>query len=365
MRWRWPLLVACAALLAWIHWGIGSSDWHFFDSGSRLLLGGVGDRANGPGGLHLYANYPELQIGPLSLLIATPFRLLGPAGKPAVQIALMALVLGLLALAERLRSDRQEAALVTLIAGPAVLFTWVALSIRYAHLDDALVMTFGLLAVLAARRERALSVGILLACAVAAKPWAAAFLPLALAVRPRWRVLGVALGGSAATYLPFLLADPATIGARVPNLPVSPASVISVLGLAGSVPPAWVRPGQLLLGLLLGIVVVQLGKPYAVLLTGVIARLLLEPGVFDYYTSGLMLAVLVFEQGRQSRFPIRIWLVQLALVVPVAPIAPATARGVARLLVLGALLGFALLARRGASRPAADAPGGWSLARSA
>lgn len=50
----------------------GGGSWHYFAQGSRLLFGD--DRGEG---LRLYATHPELQIGPIAFLVATPLRLLG------------------------------------------------------------------------------------------------------------------------------------------------------------------------------------------------------------------------------------------------------------------------------------------------
>src|SRR4051812_1927039 len=56
----------------------GDSDWYFFSWGSDLLFGehyrfvrhAYSVDPTLPGGFHLYANYPFLQIGPPPLLIA-------------------------------------------------------------------------------------------------------------------------------------------------------------------------------------------------------------------------------------------------------------------------------------------------------
>ena len=59
--------LACFARFA-RHGGVA---WHFFTAGSALLFGGPGAL---PGGLHLYANYPQLQIGPLAFVVTEGLR---------------------------------------------------------------------------------------------------------------------------------------------------------------------------------------------------------------------------------------------------------------------------------------------------
>ncbi len=75
---RYPLRWHHALLTLWtIVWFIiaerhGAVSWHYLRHGEELLF-----RQVRGGGLALYANHPELQIGPVSFLVAglfTPFR---------------------------------------------------------------------------------------------------------------------------------------------------------------------------------------------------------------------------------------------------------------------------------------------------
>src|SRR4051812_30190103 len=97
LRWRYLILSVAAAAFAAQLFPRGSHDWHFLVDGSKLLFGdhqGFGWRSplfTKPGGLKLYANYPGLQIGPLSFLLALPFRLFGSADRLAAAIVMTAM----------------------------------------------------------------------------------------------------------------------------------------------------------------------------------------------------------------------------------------------------------------------------------
>ncbi|HEY4458175.1 MAG TPA: hypothetical protein VGN81_27925, partial [Pseudonocardiaceae bacterium] len=76
---RAPLLL-WTLLLQLILYSNSGYSWHFFADGGTLLLGGHPPGMSQPGGLHLYANYPQLQFGPLTLLtvvVLLPFTTAG------------------------------------------------------------------------------------------------------------------------------------------------------------------------------------------------------------------------------------------------------------------------------------------------
>ena len=54
----------------------GGFSWHYFVQGSTLLFHGA-NAGQPAGGLHLYANYPQLQIGPVTFALAEVLRHLG------------------------------------------------------------------------------------------------------------------------------------------------------------------------------------------------------------------------------------------------------------------------------------------------
>src|ERR1700704_6465296 len=74
LRWRHVFLTGAAFAFALQYARGRQTDWKFFYDGSRLLFNTHPFNVAVPGGLHLYANFPSYQIGPLSLLVTVPFR---------------------------------------------------------------------------------------------------------------------------------------------------------------------------------------------------------------------------------------------------------------------------------------------------
>ena len=68
VRYRWALLVGVALLVSLRATGHGHGDWDFFADASRRLFGESLPSLPKPGGLHLYASYPDIVTGPISLL---------------------------------------------------------------------------------------------------------------------------------------------------------------------------------------------------------------------------------------------------------------------------------------------------------
>jgi hypothetical protein len=296
----------------------GAYSWHYFADGSTLLFGG--SNATPPGGLHIYANYPGLQIGPVAFLAAQVLRLLGPGNGAFLAQALM-MMLGLLILhtVERTvrtaRPDLAEAGAergplrMTLAAAGAVfIVTWASLAVHYSHLDDVLALLFTTLAVRALVTDAPALTGICLALAIDSKPWALAFLPLIMAApRTRRRHAVVwALAVVALAWLPFVIADPGTLSATRFTIVNQPSSALRALGVATAGTPSWDRPVQVLLGCALGALAVRRHRWPAVLLLGIGARIALDPGVYDYYTAGVLLGTLWWEVLVLRR-PIPVW----------------------------------------------------------
>ncbi|MFC1415213.1 hypothetical protein [Streptacidiphilus cavernicola] len=303
----------------------GGYSWHYFVEGSRALFAGNGVQP--PGGLHLYADYPNLQIGPVTFLVAQVLRQLGPTnGLLAAQTAMMALGLLVLhtlhAILPRLRPDLAggRARTTLTLSGGAFLVAWASLAVHYAHLDDVLALTFATLAVRALVDGNPAVAGVCLALAADAKPWAAVFAPLVLAA-PRGTRRHAAfylVAGISAGWLPFVLADPGTLGAAGFAITNEPSSALRALGVAAAGTPAWDRPAQLLLGCALGVLAVRRGRWPAVLLLGVAARLALDPGVYDYYTAGALVGTLCWELLGLRR-PTPVWTLGLFSALFLAP----------------------------------------------
>ncbi|MEU8692848.1 hypothetical protein [Streptomyces sp. NPDC048665] len=311
---RWALgLWALVWLLVYMPGG--GYSWHYFAHGSALLFDGSG--ASPAGGLHLYANYPGLQIGPVAFVGAQVLRSIGSDnGMVAAQFAMTAAGLLVLHTLERCavltRPDllRRPTALrrTVLLGGGVFLVVWESLSVHYGHLDDVLALLFAVLAVRALIADSPALAGLCLGLAADSKPWALAFLPLVLAA-PRVRRRHVAVYTAATVllaWLPFVIADPGTLTAAQYTIVNEPSSALRALGVATAGTPSWDRMAQLGLGCGLGVLAVVRRRWQAVLLLGVGARIVLDPGVYDYYTAGLLVGALCWELLGLQR-PVPVW----------------------------------------------------------
>jgi hypothetical protein len=286
--------------------------WHFFIAGARRLVGLHYPEFPLPGGLHLYANYPKLQIGPLSFVVALPLALLPRVASEAIACALMVvagpLTIGLIAEAStRLRPWTRQAAFR---AGVRVWFIvaplWCDLAIRWGHLDDVLTLLFVAAAVNALSRARPGVAALCIGAAAAAKPWGIAFIPLALAAGDgrRLRHLVESIAVAAGLWLPFLLADSHTLRAGSFKIRIVPTSVLAVFHLTGGT-PSWVRPCQFLGGALLVFACVQSGRWAAAVVIAIALRLGTDPNVYSYYTTGLLVGAAIWDLlGSRVRAPL-------------------------------------------------------------
>ena len=356
LRWRYPILVAAAYAFCFQHLRGTGKDWRYFVLGSELLFGQHHRYSPLPGGLHLYANYPDLQIGPLSFVLATPFRLLSRTdGRIAVALVGTAVAPALIWLLERTarvvwprdgRPADQLLQLTALLGGLVVVQAWAFLATIYAHLDDVLVLSACTVALWAVAVRRPWVLGLAIGVAIAAKPWGVVALPLILALpgRDRWRATGLAALISALAWLPFVLADPATLSAVRPAVVTQPASVLHLFGVPLSDAPLWVRPVQLVAALLAGTVAVVRRRWGAVLLVGIAIRVALDPEVFLYYSPGLLLAALAWDVLRAPR-PLPVWTLGgfVALNVATVIVPSPEGRAVLRLLITAAAVGAALV----------------------
>jgi hypothetical protein len=297
-----PPRTIAGLVLAWaVGWYVvmvlgGGSSWHFFTQGAAALADADDSMS---GGLHLYAAAPVLQIGPLAFLAVL---LLLPAGAlPALvgwQILGAAAGLLLLWLVRGLvpRWQRDD---VWLALGAAYFMpVWMFLAVGVAHLDDVLALLLSVAALRAARAGRGWLTGLLLGLAVDAKPWAAGFAAMVLLL-PGWRRRctggAVMAAAVAAAWIPFFAADAGTSNALRYTILNAPVSALHALGIDDPRTPAWDRPAQLALALILGAAAVRRGRWPAIPLLAVASRLLLEPGGNKYYIAGVVVGTIIWD----------------------------------------------------------------------
>ena len=295
MRWRalleWAVAAAALAWAAWWSagaWAASGLSWHFFADGSHWLFQ--------TDGLSLYAQHPELQVGPLSLVVAGAFEALPGGASKSVALAAMALtgpaLLGLLAVVVPAERRLVRMLLAALVLLPA----WTVLAVRWGHLDDVFATAFGVGAVVAVCRQRPVLAGIALGAAIASKPWAVGFLPLLLALpRLRLRAAVAALTTVAAAWLPFVLGDVGTLGALHPPVALVPGSGLHTLGVRGEIVPRWGRTVQFVLAPAVALAVAMKGRWAGVMLVAVAVRLALDPQDNAYFIGSAAMAAVVFD----------------------------------------------------------------------
>lgn len=348
----------------------GGFSWHYFVQGSRLLFDGA-EPGQPAGGLHLYANYPQLQIGPVTFALAQLLRQGGEANGVFAAEAFMTL-LGLVVLycVERIGHAMRPELVRTrqldrtmLIGGGAFMVGWTDLSVAIGHLDDVLALTFVTLAVWALTANLPTIAGLCLGLSVDAKPWALVFLALIVTV-PRFMRGEVALATCAvvvAAWLPFVIVDVHTLTAASQfTIPNEPSSALRALGVPDASTPRWDRLAQIGLGCVLGGIATWRRRWPAIVLLGVGARVVLDPGVYAYYTAGILLGALLWDTLGLRR-PLPLWTLLSGAALAVTPIFISNAAllgrirlGLIALATLALLLGPAYrigpLARRGLGR---------------
>ena len=68
----WAAVAVVTVAVAWWMWPTSALSWHFFPDGATAL--------GGDSGLHLYADHPEYQIGPVAFGVAWLLTPLGSTG---------------------------------------------------------------------------------------------------------------------------------------------------------------------------------------------------------------------------------------------------------------------------------------------
>ncbi|EAP98478.1 hypothetical protein JNB_15978 [Janibacter sp. HTCC2649] len=306
-------------LLWWAGWFLaqhhqGGASWHFFSDGARVLS----DLDDGRhAGLHVYAEHPVLQIGPVALGTAWVLATLSDSNGVLAAQVLGAALGGVIVLlvrhmahqlqashpsAQRLNVDRQ-----LLLAAACFVPVWSYVAVSSTHLDDVLALTMGMAALALVVSRHPVGAGFAVALAVDSKPWALPLAAVLLALpslRDRTMALCVVALGVAAVWLPFFIADPQTIRAMHFTIANSPLSGLRALDVMSPRTPAWDRPLQTVLGAGLAIAAVLRGRTTGVLLVVMASRLALDPSTNHYYTAGLAVGALLWDvTGSRRRWP--------------------------------------------------------------
>lgn len=314
-------LFAGVALAAWaLLWSAvmsvhGAMAWHFFTSGASILT----DLDDPRLGLHLYADAPQLQIGPFSFVVTELLRPLS-AGTGAVTAQVFCMAAGLLILwlvrgialaggvATRLGITSREIDRRLFLAAGCAIPVWSYVAVASLHLDDVLALTLGVAALWAALRDRALLTGVCVALAIDSKPWALPMVVLILLIPAMAGRVCAALtvaAGVALAWLPFFLVDPNTVRALHYTIANTSLSTLRVLGVTDPQTPAWDRPLQTALGLALGVLAIRRGRWPGALLVIMAVRLALDPGTNRYYTAGLVVGAVIWDVcGSRLRWPV-------------------------------------------------------------
>ncbi|WOQ17232.1 hypothetical protein [Raineyella sp. W15-4] len=301
----WPALTWWTILWAAVSAYHGLYSWHYFRTAGLALLD-----PSAQGGLHVFAAHPELQMGPLTLLVsAVVVAVAGTSASGWVGAVLM-LALGMVDLwllwqagaARAARPDDRVGSAdgprgrSVAVAGALMLPVWSVLAVHYGHLDDVLAMSLVCAGLLQATRGRSWPALVLLALATAAKPWALPMMLIAWGEREgRLRRALVGMAAVALPWLAFVIADPGTLTVGSFTIRTEVDSVLRVLGVTTPTTPSWDRPVQLLLGVLIAWLCARCGRIGWIPLAVLAVRLVLDPGTYLYYTSSLALAAVAAD----------------------------------------------------------------------
>jgi hypothetical protein len=313
-RFRFVLFALLAAYLvgAGTGWSLQphsiGGDWHYYADGGRALFGGsYGD--GGRGGVHLFADHPELTTGPLSLLTARGLLFFGADGWFAAHVAIAALGIVTILLLERAASPLRrgrELQVASLVGGLLVMRMWNELALT-GHIDDALALAGLALVSWAVVCRKPYLAGFALAAAVTCKPWAIVAAPL-LAALPARRLLAFAITpvAVACAAAPFVLGDGRTVAASAKyNLGIAADSGLRVLHLAAGDAPHWVRAAQLVACLAIAALAVLRRRPEAVLFLALATKVALDSQTVAYYSTAALFGALAYDLiGRRSALPI-------------------------------------------------------------
>ena len=327
--------------------GDHARSWSFFEQGVEFLV-----TADAP--LALYRTHPELQFGPVVLVVVAPIVAL-PGDLDDMVAVVLASLAGAVALwwgRQAIRLRHPEVGGIAwdrwlLVVTALFIVFWLRLAAYTTHVDDVLVLVALAAVGLSLERGRPGVTTGLLAFAAAAKPWAVVFAPVAALGSERLRVGRAVLVVAAAvsTWLPFVVGASGTVVALGDfALPIDQTSGLRALGVLDATTPGWVRPTQLVVGLVVTAVAVVGRRDWpAALAAGVTARIALDPSTNHYYTTGFVLVALLWEADRwPGRLPWRTLALSSVLVASASGIVLGGLMPMVRLTMLTAFVTFLL-----------------------
>ena len=358
-RRRWISLAVIAFIAFSAHLLVRDWSWHFLVEGVRALFS--------PVGVQLYSLHPELQMGPLTFVLGAVFVLILPGHIGMIAGNAFMMVVGLLAVqstATLVPADDRDGARRWFIASALVLLVWAEVAVHWAHLDDAMALLGGVVALRLMRSGHPFFAALTVGLAIDFKPWAVPF--AAVLLLAPWRrlvpaalILLATVGG---VWGVFAVLDPAMISAAHFVIPVDPGSTIGLFRLAANT-PWWCRPAQLVGGAVLAAIAVKRGRWPAVLLIAIALRMLIDPVAKNYYDSGLVLAASVFDIITATGvLPLMTLIAVVAVYLPSYLLASEPApRAIIRTIALLTLLAVSFLRRPGLEAPTRDT---WARRRS-
>jgi hypothetical protein len=359
VRHRYLVLTLWAAawfVVATLHRLGGLNDWLTFEFGARTLI--HYNSHYGSGALHLYANYPFVQIGPPALAVVAVVQWL-PHNAVGVGVAAAMALAGVWAM-RCIESTvrvllpvnlREGIAVRVLSAGGIAMPVWAYEAGQWRHLDDVMAICFVLAATsLIARQRLWWLAGALVGVGVAAKPWALILAPvlLGLSRSERAKAAIVAMASATACWAPFVLGGPGTLKALGGfRLDVSPTSTLHLLGVHSLMAPTWVRPVQMVGGFLVMVILARRSQWIAIPFAGLALRVVTDPQTWLYYGMGPIMAAVLWDLPHDRKWPA--WTIATATVEFAAPFIVPGSLALVRL--LWALAIFAsCLAYRGLDR---------------
>lgn len=280
----------------------GRGDWSYFAYLGRQLVG--------ESGLHLYARFPDTQTGPFTLLVAGLLSHTPRNGFVACVILLAAA--GLLVMRQiESQMDRSapelERNLRVLIAGVLVAVWWSMFG-RFGHIDDGLGLLLVVFALDAHIGRHPMRAGLLVGLAIGFKPWTVMFWPLALPARGEtlfdWRTarsVGILAATVVGTWAPFVLADRDTLSGLSPTVLPAYDSVLRLLGLVDLADSTWLRLLQLVLSSCVVLAATRTNQVEAAVMGGIAVRIMLDPGTWPYYSTGLVVGAVIWDLRRTRR----------------------------------------------------------------